>query len=119
MLGKVVIVPEGRPRRDPDRELRKDLATQWSGLVRPCDNRLARCPIAYDDFPDLRFERPSAGVLRITLDAPGLNAVGPAVHASSPTCGEPSTATRGRGWRSSREPGRGSRPAGASSWSTR
>jgi arylsulfatase len=28
VLRKVVIEPEGRPRRDPDRELRKDLATQ-------------------------------------------------------------------------------------------
>jgi enoyl-CoA hydratase len=32
------------------------------------------------DFPELRFDRPSDGVLRITLDAPGLNAVGPAAH---------------------------------------
>ena len=31
-------------------------------------------------FPELRFDRPSDGVLRITLDAPGLNAVGPAAH---------------------------------------
>ena len=36
---------------------------------------------AYADFTELRFDRPSAGVLRITLDAPGLNAVGPAAHA--------------------------------------
>ncbi len=28
VLRKVVIVPEGRPRRDPDQELRKNLATQ-------------------------------------------------------------------------------------------
>ena len=35
---------------------------------------------AYDDFPALTFDRPSDGVLRITLDAPGLNAVGPAAH---------------------------------------
>ena len=28
VLRKVVIVPEGHPRSDPDRELRKDLATQ-------------------------------------------------------------------------------------------
>jgi arylsulfatase len=28
VLRKVVIVPEGRPRRDPDKEIRKDLATQ-------------------------------------------------------------------------------------------
>ena len=31
-------------------------------------------------FPDLTFDRPVEGVLRITLDAPGLNAVGPAAH---------------------------------------
>ena len=35
---------------------------------------------AYDAFPALRFDRPSAGVLRITLDGPGINAVGPAAH---------------------------------------
>lgn len=34
----------------------------------------------YEAFPDLTFDRPSDGVLRITLDGPGLNAVGPAVH---------------------------------------
>ena len=37
-------------------------------------------PDRYDAFPDLTFDRPSPGVLRITLDAPGLNAVNPAVH---------------------------------------
>ena len=31
-------------------------------------------------FPGLTFDRPSAGVLRITLDGPGLNAVGIDVH---------------------------------------
>jgi len=31
-------------------------------------------------FPELTFDRPAEGVLRITLDAPGLNAVGPAAH---------------------------------------
>ena len=35
----------------------------------------------YTDFPDLTFDRPANGVVRITLDAPGLNAVGPAAHA--------------------------------------
>ena len=35
---------------------------------------------AYDDFPGLTFERPSDGVMRIVLDAPGLNAVNPAMH---------------------------------------
>jgi enoyl-CoA hydratase len=34
----------------------------------------------YADFPSLRFERPEPGVLRIVLDAPGLNAVGPRMH---------------------------------------
>jgi enoyl-CoA hydratase len=34
----------------------------------------------YDDFPGLAFDRPADGVLRITLDGPGLNAVGPDVH---------------------------------------
>jgi len=35
---------------------------------------------AYAAFPDLTFDRPAPGVLRITLDAPGLNAVSHAVH---------------------------------------
>jgi enoyl-CoA hydratase len=34
----------------------------------------------YDAFAHLRCDRPAAGVLRITLDAPGLNAVDPAMH---------------------------------------
>jgi enoyl-CoA hydratase len=34
----------------------------------------------YADFPSLRFERPEPGILRIVLDAPGLNAVGPRLH---------------------------------------
>lgn len=34
----------------------------------------------YAAFPDLTFDRPSPGVLRVTLDAPGLNAVDHAVH---------------------------------------
>ena len=34
----------------------------------------------YAAFPDLTFDRPAAGVLRITLDGPGLNAVNHAVH---------------------------------------
>jgi len=33
-----------------------------------------------DEFPNLRFERPSPGVLRIVLDGPGLNAVNPDMH---------------------------------------
>ena len=31
-------------------------------------------------YPSLRFDRPADGVLTITLDAPGLNAVSPAAH---------------------------------------
>jgi enoyl-CoA hydratase len=34
----------------------------------------------YAPFPGLRLDRPSDGVLRITLDGPGLNSVGPDVH---------------------------------------
>jgi enoyl-CoA hydratase len=34
----------------------------------------------YAAFPSLRFERPADGVLGIVLDAPGKNAVGPAMH---------------------------------------
>ncbi len=34
----------------------------------------------YDEFPGLSFDRPSEGVLRITLDAPGLNSVDRAAH---------------------------------------
>jgi enoyl-CoA hydratase len=37
-------------------------------------------PPGYEDYPDLRVDRPAGGVLRITLDAPGLNAVGVAAH---------------------------------------
>ena len=35
---------------------------------------------AYAAFPSLRFERPESGVLRIVLDAPGLNAVDAPMH---------------------------------------
>jgi enoyl-CoA hydratase len=35
---------------------------------------------AYAAFDELSFDRPADGVLRITLDAPGLNSVGPAMH---------------------------------------
>ena len=34
----------------------------------------------YASFPHLTFDRPSDGVLRIVLDGPGLNAVGPDLH---------------------------------------
>jgi enoyl-CoA hydratase len=34
----------------------------------------------YADFSELRFDRPADGVLRITLDAPGINSVGAAMH---------------------------------------
>jgi enoyl-CoA hydratase len=34
----------------------------------------------YDDFPNLTFERPDDGVLRVVLDGPGLNAVDHEVH---------------------------------------
>jgi enoyl-CoA hydratase len=34
----------------------------------------------YDEFDELTFDRPAPGVLRITLEGPGLNAVGPALH---------------------------------------
>jgi len=35
---------------------------------------------AYEAFPGLTVDRPADGVLRITMDAPGLNAVSPVVH---------------------------------------
>jgi enoyl-CoA hydratase len=34
----------------------------------------------YADFPSLSFDRPAEGVLRITLDAPGLNSVNAEMH---------------------------------------
>ncbi|HXH58830.1 enoyl-CoA hydratase/isomerase family protein [Iamia sp.] len=34
----------------------------------------------YAEFPDLTFDRPADRVLRITMDGPGLNSVGHAVH---------------------------------------
>ena len=36
----------------------------------------------YASFPHLTFEHPSDGVLRIVLDGPGLNAVGPDLHTA-------------------------------------
>jgi enoyl-CoA hydratase/carnithine racemase len=35
---------------------------------------------AYAAYPGLNFDRPAEGVLRITLEGPGLNAVGPSLH---------------------------------------
>lgn len=35
----------------------------------------------YAPFPDLSFDRPADHVLRITLEGPGLNAVGPGAHS--------------------------------------
>ncbi len=37
-------------------------------------------PSPYDAFPHLRFDRPAARILRITLDGPGLNAVDGPLH---------------------------------------
>ncbi len=37
-------------------------------------------PDRYDDFTSLAFDEPAPGVLRITLDGPGLNAVGEEIH---------------------------------------
>src|SRR6266513_2741472 len=37
-------------------------------------------PDPYDAFPHLRFDRPADGVLRITIDGPGLNAVDADIH---------------------------------------
>ncbi len=37
-------------------------------------------PETYAAFDELTFDRPADGVLRITLDAPGLNSVSPAMH---------------------------------------
>lgn len=34
----------------------------------------------YAEFDELTFDRPAEGVLRITLDSPGLNSVSPAMH---------------------------------------
>jgi len=42
-------------------------------------NSIERMSIA-DDFPDLTFEHPAPGVLRVVLDGPNLNAVDHAVH---------------------------------------
>ncbi len=58
---------------------------------RPCTNRIVdpgphkvRSMSAVPDyaalFPSFRFDRPADGVLRLTLDAPGLNAVSPDAH---------------------------------------
>ena len=34
----------------------------------------------YADFPSLKFDRPEDGILRIVLEGPGLNSVGPQMH---------------------------------------
>ena len=34
----------------------------------------------YAAFPSLTFERPATGVLRVVMDGPGLNSVGPDLH---------------------------------------
>src|ERR671910_3127793 len=34
----------------------------------------------YDQFTSLTFDRPEPGILRVTLDAPGLNAVSEEMH---------------------------------------
>src|SRR5437016_2514659 len=41
---------------------------------------LSIVPSLSDAFPDLTFDRPAPGVVRVTLDAPGLNAVNEALH---------------------------------------
>ena len=37
-------------------------------------------PDPYSAFPSLQFERPAAGVLRVVMEGPGLNSVGPDMH---------------------------------------
>jgi enoyl-CoA hydratase len=37
-------------------------------------------PLTYADFPSLRCEVTDSGVLKVVLDAPGLNSVGPQMH---------------------------------------
>ena len=37
-------------------------------------------PASYEEFPSLRVEPSADGVLRVVLDAPGLNSVGPQMH---------------------------------------
>jgi enoyl-CoA hydratase len=69
----------------------------------------------YDDFGGLSVDRPADGVVRITLDGPGLNAVDTAVHRQladiwpavdrDPRRASPCCAVRGAA----------SRPVGASS----
>src|SRR3954451_13449726 len=69
------MVPEST-RSTPERYARAD--------GKRCHARAMPDPDAAFDyraaFPHLTFDRPFAGVLRITLDGPGLNAVDPQVH---------------------------------------
>ena len=67
-------------------------------------------------FPSLAFDRPTETVLRITLDAPGLNAVSPDVHRelADVWLGDRPRPRR-RASPSARAPARRSRPAAASS----
>ena len=41
---------------------------------------MSKMPVTYDDFPSLRCEPGENGVLKLVLDAPGLNSVGPQMH---------------------------------------
>ena len=112
VLGKVVIEPEGRPQRRPRR--RAPQGPRHPVIARRV--RLARMSDPYADFPALTFDRPSDGVLRITLDAPGLNAVGPAAHGQLADVWRVVDRDPGHaGGAAARAPARGSRPAGASS----
>jgi 1,4-dihydroxy-2-naphthoyl-CoA synthase len=61
---------------------------QQAHLIRPTIGRRARLHTVADidldryasDLDALSFDSPASGVLRITLDGPGLNAVSPAMH---------------------------------------
>ena len=52
----------------------------------------------YDAFPGLTIDRPADGLLRVTMDGPGLNAVGPDVQGPH-TCSveQPGDAAVARG----------------------
>lgn len=46
-------------------------------------------PDPYASVPQLRFDRPAAGVFRVTLDGPGLNAVGHDPASTGPSATTP------------------------------
>jgi len=72
------VAPNDRIAR-PESAMNSQKRLQRNYRLRPMTNDTKQ-PDRYDAFPHLRFDRPAPGVLTITLDGPGLNAVDLDVH---------------------------------------